>query len=250
MTPNLVRMIEPSRDGVALIFPVGHEMGLTYVARPAPNAYLEREYETPVSGIGDGMALPDPRPLRAVVEPKGHRVRIADRSVRLSDEEVAIWRLTHGAADGTESRPLTRTMLDEQARADGHREPDRLIDRLLERGALVEASPGTADAVAFARRHRLRPLMVGFGNTAEEPSSFGVGYADQPVVRLPRDLYLVWQWSDLSDLWATCERLAGAAAEPDSSPSSAPEGVVTRVLGALHFLLAHHVVYLDRVSGS
>ncbi|MEO3828007.1 hypothetical protein [Actinomadura sp. B10D3] len=237
-------MIEPSRDGTALIFPVGHDMGGRYTARPAPNAYLEREYETPIAGIDDGMALPRPRPLRTVVEPTGHRLRIGLRAEKLSGEEAAIWRLAHGPADGTGSRPWTRTMLDEQARAGGHRAPDRLIDRLLERGALVEAAPGTADAAGFARRHRLRPLMVGFGNTAEQPSTFGVGYADQPAVELPHDLYLVWQWSIHSDLWATCEQLA----ERDSSDSI--NSVLTRVLDALHFLLAHHVVYLDRVAGN
>ncbi|MEO3797833.1 hypothetical protein ABGB14_47205 [Nonomuraea sp. B10E15] len=245
-------MTELSRDEVALIFPVGHDMGAAYRVRPSPHAYLEREYEPTFPSSIDPMGMPHPRPLRVEVDLGGHRMRVAHRSVRLSGEEAAIWRLAHGPAAGAKSRPWTRKMLEEQARADGHRSPARLIDGLLERGALAKAFPGRADAVAFARRHRLCPLMVGFGNTAERPYSFGLGYSDQPVVQLPHDLYRLWQWCRLSDLWATCELLAGTAAanapaERESSHSTNPERVLTRVLGALHFLLSHHVVYLDEL---
>ncbi|MEU8804263.1 hypothetical protein [Spirillospora sp. NPDC048819] len=247
-------MSEPGRDDVKLIFPVGHDMGAVYRVRPSPHAYLEREYEPAVPRSVDPMGAPRPRPLRVEVELDDHRVRVARRSVRLSGEEVAIWRLAHGPASGAENRLWTRTVLDEQARAVGHRRPGRLIDGLLERGVLAEASPARADAVAFARRHRLCPLMVGFGDTAERPSSFGLGYSDEPVVELSGDLYRLWQLSPRSDLWAACELLAGTAAtaapaERESSHSTKTERVLTRVLGALHFLLSHHVVYLDEAVG-
>lgn len=221
-------MTSPDRSAEALIFPIGHYMGAFYPAVGAPLTY--------------------------------HRIRIGDRSVRLdSDDEAAIWMLALGARNVAAGVPWTRAKVEELARRRGLLEPVSVIDEFLEEGILAEVAPGTADAIAFARHHKVQPLMLGMGNTTENPLSFRIGYTDRPAVEVSGTLYELWQWGCLFDLWELCELLADVARdhptpgeEPGQEPGQGlgqePEQILTRFLSSLHVLLSHEAVYVDEVD--
>ena len=211
-------MTNPHSSGESLIFPIGHYMGAFYPEVGAPVKY--------------------------------HRVRVGDRSVRLdTHDEVTVWALTHGVPDLAEHIDWTRNRVEELARDGGVAKPGRLIDDFLAEGILAEVTPGTADAIEFARGHRLQPLMVGMGNTAQDPSLFRIGYADRPALTIPSNLYELWEWGHLFDLWQACELFADVARDtrsPDPG-STDPKRILTGFLSSMHLLLSHSAAYLDQV---
>lgn len=203
----------------SLIFPVGHYMGPFHPGSGAPVKY--------------------------------HRVRIGDRAVRLeSADEAAIWALAHGVPEVAGRAPWTRGRLELMAREGGVSKAASLIDELVEEGVLAQVALGGSEAVEFARRHQLQPLMIGMGNSAGDPLRFRLGFAGQPVLDVGRTLYELWQWGQLFDLWQACRVFADVAREGHSSdPDDVdPARILTGVLSSLHVLLSHNAAYLDEVE--
>jgi hypothetical protein len=174
-------------------------------------------------------------------QPPVRQVRLGSELVELSAGEMHAWTLAHGLVEENEVRPCTKEILVEEA---GSRE----VAGLLERGLLAEVEPGTAESVAFAEAHRLLPLAVGLGNSAEEPWLFSVGLLYQPLAVLSGALFDLWQWAHLSpDLWLACRELAEVAtrSEIDDAELTDPGRVLAGALASLHQLLAARVVCLD-----
>jgi hypothetical protein len=100
--------------------------------------------------------------------------------------------------------------------------------------------------VEFAQVCRTRSLLVGVGNTADEPQLYGIGPADDtPAIRVPALTYELWKWGHACDsLWHACQMfaVAEAAVDPDQAD---PERVLGDVLAAAQVLLAHGAIYLD-----
>lgn len=144
------------------------------------------------------------------------QVRLGAEVAELSAEEYEMWVSAH---DGRVDR--------------GVRVTGTLVDRRL----LAEVS----DQVAFAGAHRLLPLALGLGNTAEQPWLFSAGLLYEPVVAMTGPPYDLWQWAHLSpDLLAACVEVARAASErPD------PEQVLAGVLEAVPSLLSARVACFD-----
>jgi hypothetical protein len=180
----------------------------------------------------------------------------AERQVRrgatfhdLSDDQYAVWALAHGTPQAIQNEVTWhRGLVEEQARASGLADPALVIDELLERGLLVDLASADGQALEFATRHRLVPLMLGLGNVPGEPDLFGIGFLHQPIVQVSHAIYDVWQWSTMDDsLWATCESAADVARR---SGSTAPEFtdptmLLAGMLGALHTLLLTNAAILD-----
>lgn len=199
-----------------LIFPVGHYLGAVH---GAPVTY--------------------------------HRIRVGERSVRLdTTDQVTIWALSHGVPELAGDGPWTRARVERLARDGGIVNPAGVIDRLLADGLLAEVTLGTPAAAEFARRHRLRPLMIGMGNTAEDPQRFRIGYADQPAIEVSRTLYELWQWGHLFDLWQTCKLFAEVDRDTATpgGPAATAGQLLTGFLPELHLLLSHTAAYLDEAD--
>jgi hypothetical protein len=117
------------------------------------------------------------------------------------------------------------------------------VDRLADRGLLVEARAHGPKARAFASAHRVVPLAVGLGNHPEAPDRFTIGLFDQPLVQVDELRYEVWSWSSAYDtLWQVCEARAANSGEQD------PAEVLTHFLTGAHQMASANALYLDGVA--
>jgi hypothetical protein len=207
--------VDTDASGERLVFPIGHYVGAQYRG----------------AGPDDGV----------------QQVRRGASFHDLSAAQFLVWTLAHGSPEAVENEvPWGRRAIQELAGLSGVRESGTHVDELLARGLLVEVGPDTE--LDFAKAYRAVPTMLGLGNTAEDPWSFGIGLLNQPVVQVSHAVYDLWQWSTMDDtLWATCEGAADAArrannTEPDYID---PGRLLSGLLGALPALLLTNAMYLD-----
>ena len=126
----------------------------------------------------------------------------------------------------------------------GEPDPELLSRRLL---------ASLADPVEFASTHRLLPLALGLGNTAEEPWLFSAGLLYQPMVAMTSPLYDLWQWAHLSpDLWSACREAAAVAVQAgaEAPEQTDPAQVLAGALETVPHLLSARVACFDvRIEG-
>jgi hypothetical protein len=174
-------------------------------------------------------------------------VRIGAELHRLSAGDFSVWAMAHGPADHV-PRPWTVEELAAQADAIGLPDaPDRLV-RLAETGLVTLAAPGTASGSALARRVRMVPLVLGLGNSAENPDAYSVGLPGRPLAVLSAAAYDLFEWATMeTSLWRACERAAATAARVgiDEPMASDPEALLASLLSDLHRLLTPNAVCLD-----
>ncbi len=203
-------------DDAALLFPVGHCLG-AYYDLPASNEHI-------------------------------FQVRRGLDVVSLSDEQFALWGLAHGTPDRPVDQPWGRTRVLDAARRAGVPRAEQVLDSLLEDHLVSETTPGTDSAVDFARRHRMIPLMLGLGNSAEEPRLYSVGMIGQPVVTMSSMAYDLYEWAHMdSNLWLACEGAAATAVRVgiEDPVATDPLRMLDALLGTLHVLISPNTVYLD-----
>jgi hypothetical protein len=202
-----------------LIFPVGHYIGAHY-------AYAGAELDF-------------------------HVLRVGWEIYRLeTNEQFGVWALAHGVPEpGGDASEWTRPALEGAARAGGLAAVPAALDELMTKDLVIEVTPDTEDAVEFARVTRTRSLLVGLGNTADDPLHFGIGLpGGDPIMQATTFEYELWKWGHACDnVWHICNVLAqvGRDVAPDDPEQADPNRVLTRVLPALQNLIAHGVIYLD-----
>ncbi len=200
----------------ALLFPIGHCIGAYY---DAPNS-TEHFFQ----------------------------VRVGPDVIRLNDDQFAIWSLAHGVPDRPTDQPWNRETVLTAARRAGIPMADNVLEGLIQDYVLFETTPGTDSAVDFARRHRLIPLMLGLGNTSEEPRLYSVGMVGMPVVSMSAVAYDLYEWAHMdSNLWLACEGAAATAVRVGIEDRLATDPVLLldALLGTLHSLLSPNAAYLD-----
>jgi len=203
-------------DDAALLFPIGHCLGAYYDQATSTGHVLE---------VRRGLDV-----------------------IRLSDEHFALWGLAHGTPDRPVDQPWGRTGVLDAARRAGVPGAEQVLDSLVRDHLIVETTPGTDSAVDFARRHRMIPLMLGLGNTAEEPRLYSVGMIGQPVVSMSSMAYDLYEWAHLdSNLWLACEGAAATAVRVgiEDPVATDPLRMLNALLGTLHVLISPNTVYLD-----
>jgi hypothetical protein len=179
-----------------------------------------------------------------------HLVRIGWETYKLEgNDQLAVWALAHGlpTTGGDEEPPWTRSTIEGAARVGGIPNVATTLFDLISRDLLVEVRPGTPEAVAFAQAYRTRSLLVGLGNTAEEPTLYALGPSESapPMIKVPIFAYELWTWGHACDsLWHACHVLA-AAGDPADPDRTDPRRVLTRCLSAIRLLLACGAIYLD-----
>jgi hypothetical protein len=204
---------------------------------------------------GEPLILPIGHYLGAHVPRSGadadfHAVRIGWETYKLEGNgQLAVWALAHGlpTTGSDEEPPWTRSSVEGAARVGGIPNVATTLFDLISRDLLIEVRPGTPEAVAFAQAYRTRSLLVGLGNTADEPTLYGLGASESapPVIKVPILAYELWTWGHACDsLWQTCHVLA-AAGDPADPDRRDPQRVLTRCLSAIRLLLACGAIYLD-----
>jgi len=210
MATNEARAAQP------LIFPIGHYIGAFY-----PEVGSQERY---------------------------HNVMVGAHIVRLGDEDLAVWLLARGVPEEIEKGSWSRDALQTAATTAGVADSAAVIKLLSGQGLLAETVPGSQHSIDFAEAYRLVPLMLGLGNTADEPWLHGIGFFDQPVIKVTNEVYSLWEWAHVdNNLWAACHAHADIAkrAGADDPDETVPERVLTGFLGAVHALLASSAAYLD-----
>jgi hypothetical protein len=176
------------------------------------------------------------------------QVRIGAEVFHLDDPQFTVWALAHGVPARVAEARWTRAELEEAAGKAGVAGAAGVIDEFLAAGSLAEVTPGTPDAVEFGRNYRTVPLMLGLGNTPEEPWLYAVGFPGEPIVKMRGVLYDLWEWGHMdADLWSACEGAAATARRVriDDPEQNDPERLLTGLLESLHTLLGPHALYLD-----
>lgn len=205
-----------TEDSTALIIPVGQFIGAYYGTAGLSEHYFQ--------------------------------VRVGPDIVRLTDEQFAVWGLAHGAGDRAVDRPWTAVALLDTARAQGLHDAAAVMTGLIADFLLFEVSPGQPSAVDFAQRHRMVPLMLGLGNSAEDPRVYSVGLPSQPIVSMSSMAYDLYEWAHLDlDLWIACEGAAATAhkAGVDDIVATDPARILDAFLASVHFFLAPNAIYFD-----
>ncbi|MEO3828006.1 hypothetical protein [Actinomadura sp. B10D3] len=199
-----------------LLFPIGHSMGET----------------------GDGQE-------------RSHVIRRGGDLVDMDRRRFDLWKLARGKKD--EKRGWTRKAVEREARRLGVADPAAIVDGLVADGLIAELAPGRRAAHRFALAYQLHPLMIGVGNTRLEPWLYGIGFGDQPVLRVEGHLFSLWQWAHLDEnLWQTCQVYADAEAQSGETDRDLtdPQRVLKRLVGSLHLFTANSAAYLDVARGS
>ena len=212
---------ENPHDGERLLLPIGHYVGARHRAPDATEAAQEFSQQ-----VRRGAAFHD-----------------------LTSQQFTVWTLAHGSPEAIQNEVAWRRQsVEELAKLTGLVGVASLVEGLIGMRLLVEIAPGTGPALDFAKTHRVVPLMLGLGNTADEPGLFDIGFLNQPILQVTHPIYDLWQWSAMDDtLWATCESAADVArrgnyADPDSAD---PDKLLTGFLGSLHALLVTNAACLD-----
>jgi hypothetical protein len=174
-------------------------------------------------------------------------VRVGAELQRLPAADFSVWAMAHGPADHV-PRPWTVDELADQADAIGLPDAPERLGRLEETGLVALAAPGTDSGLALARRVRMVPLVLGLGNSAENPDAYSVGLPGRPLAVLSAAAYDLFEWATMeTSLWRACEGAAATAARVgiDDPLASDPEALLTALLEDLHRLLTPNAVCLD-----
>ena len=203
--------------GEPLIFPIGHYVGAFY-----PKVGSEERYQN---------------------------IMLGTQVLRLTDHQLAVWLLARGVPERVGEVPWTRKALEDAAAQSGVEDPSSIVNALISDGLLAETIPGTEHSIDFAESYRLVPLMLGLGNSPDEPWLQAIGFFDQPVIKVANEVYSMWEWAHVdNNLWAACYAYADTskrAGETDPEETQ-PELILTGLLSsALHGLLAAGAAYLD-----
>lgn len=219
----------------------------TTVGRMRETADYSQRAEPLILPIGHYLGARVPR---AGGDADVHLVRVGWDTERLEgNDQLAVWALAHGlpTTGSGEEPPWTRSTIEGAARIGGIPNVTTTLFDLISRDLLVEVRPGTPEAVAFAQAYRTRSLLVGLGNTADEPTLYALGASENapPVIKVPIFAYELWTWGHACDsLWHACHVLA-AAGDPADPDRRDPRRVLTRCFSAIRLLLACGAIYLD-----
>lgn len=175
--------------------------------------------------------------------PESVDIRLGDELSSIPSAAYAVWAMAHGEP-GTSSGMTRATTL--AAAAQLVDEPDRWFDQLTARSLLVELPDTPQARRRFARSHRMLPLALGLGNSAEHPDRFTVGMVSFPAITLPASAFLVWMFGHhYPSLWQTCENVVSTTQLMIGTEVD-PAAVLADVVALLPPLLAYGCACLDR----
>jgi hypothetical protein len=186
-----------------------------------------------------------------------YRVRVGPDVVTLTTTQYVLWALTHSQSGrGPDERWGRNHVLTAAAVLNLEDDPTEVLDELIDDGLVAEIEPDSEDVNDFGGRYRLSPLMLGLGNSAEEPGQFQIGLPDLPLIKVSGLLYDLYAWGHLypdltSAVRASVESLRD---HPELQPGGPlpldPDELLDGVVQSLHILLAPNTAYLDvRRSG-
>jgi hypothetical protein len=205
-----------------VIVPVGLNLGPSY------------RYTTP----------PDPTP-------EHWEVRLGTEAEELTADEFQVWGRAFLDPDRHSRLEVTRDTLrrDVIAAGNGPADPDPVIDRLLERGLLVEYDPEGPLEKVF-RRYKLFPIAEGMGNTPDEPDRRHLGHNGVSLLKANSTVYGIWAFSStIGSVWDACVDFEAGAREQihagEDIVETTAEEVAREVAVAVPAMIASGCAFLD-----
>src|ERR1044072_4053742 len=103
--------------------------------------------------------------LDAAPDSAVYHVRLGWRDVGLTVAEFMVWSLAHGMPERLDRPWTVQAVVDAAAEAG---DVSSVVEELIAKGLLAAVAPGTDEVREFASTHRVFPLVLGLGNTADE----------------------------------------------------------------------------------
>ena len=172
------------------------------------------------------------------------RIRRGNAVFTIEPEPGALWLAAHGRREKIATTEWTR-----DAVTRGRAPTDPVADgirwgTLTGNGLIAEIDPNGAEAVEFARTHRLVPRMHGLGNRSEQPNVFMAGYAPDGVATFTWHQWRLWRESHLEpSLWDGCERQVEN--ERRAGRRVDARFLLADTLRGMHIMLGFQLAYLD-----
>lgn len=179
--------------------------------------------------------------------PESVDIRLGRDVAPLPPDVYVVWAAAHGEPERVAKAPMTRSGL-VSAVKDAVTEPTRYIDELLGRGLLVRLPQTFNDRRAFARSHRVLPLALGLGNSAEQPEAFTVGMVSSPALLLSASVFMPWMFGyQYPTLWQVCENVA-LTSNQTLGNKVRPDELLADMVKLLPLLVSTGCAYTDRRS--
>ncbi len=184
--------------------------------------------------------------------PECYEIHLGDDLVELTETEAAVWAAAFVDAEQHAKLKVNRNSLINYLENVPRPDPAApgIVDNLIERGLLVEFDTDSDLEPVFSQ-HKLLPLGQGLGSTAEAPHLHRVGFANQPILALPNDVYIQWGFAFLhSNLWEACAYYADDSehlAEGGGPLNLTPQSMAKEVAVNLPLLIATSCSFLDPV---
>jgi hypothetical protein len=175
----------------------------------------------------------------------GYGIRRGHMVITVPGQHATLWMQAHGRIAEIGKTAWTRSTIIER-RDEGT--PEQALEwytHLLAFQLIREVDPDDeAEAVDFARTHRLLPAARSNGNTPEDPFRFLAGHPPHRTVSLEWNQVRLWREGyQEPSLWDAC--LARAAAEERVGYLLDPHRLLTGTLSSLHTMLSLRLTYVD-----
>jgi hypothetical protein len=87
--------------------------------------------------------------------------------------------------------------------------PAPIVDRLIERGLLLEFDPVDGPMEKIFTQYSLQPVAEGLGATAKNPLGYRIGHNGKPAVEVDETVFFLWAFSQTREsLWDACTYFA------------------------------------------
>lgn len=219
---------------------------------PEPDAEQDSALLLPI-GRYLGVVYPKPGGTDDETAEHHHVVSLGPEIHQLTDAQFQLWAHAHGQPDQLTERIWTAEAALESAAKAGVERPYEQLRTLTRAQLVIEVNANLEDIVYFGYEHQLFPLMLGLGNTAENPTSYAAGFINRPMVGMNSIVYDVFGWAQLdNNLWDACQNSAEAArrAGRTAPVETNAEQILVVTMRSLHPMLASAAGYLDRARAT
>jgi hypothetical protein len=186
-------------------------------------------------------------------DPEGFLVASGDSLEMLDAVEMKVWAASfldpkRHARLGVSRETVQRYLLGARK---GLSEPGPIVDRLIERGLLLEFDPIDGPLEEIFVQYTLRPVAEGLGSTAKNPMVYRIGHNARPAVEVDDTVFYLWAFSHTREsLWDACVYLADESEtlEPGDMPlNRTPEEIARNIAVNIPLLISNTCAVIDPV---
>lgn len=187
-------------------------------------------------------------------EPAYYGIQLGPGLMELDPDDAKVWSVAFIDASRHSRLEVTRATLERDLRTNegGIRNPEPIVDDLLQHGLLLEFDPVQGPLEKLFRRYRLYPTGAGLGNRQDRPGIYQIGIGAEPAIALTETHYAIWSSSFHEEsLWQACAEFANAEEVHDPGEQAldlSPEQVAAEMAAVIPMLVAAGAAFLDPIQ--